>query len=402
MRISTSMAFETGAAGIADQQYLLLQTQQQMASGRRITTASDDPIAAARVVDITSAQNLNTQYRANQTSARNEIAITESNLGQANDILQDIRTLLIQAGDGAYGDQNRADVANEIEVRTKDLLALANSKDASGRYLFGGFQENSPPFVVTGAGTVFQGDNGRREVQVANGRTVATTLSGSSVFHRVATGNGVFVATATAANTGWAMIGLGQVANASALDGHTYSLAFHVAAGVTTYDINDDTLATTVSAAQPYVPGASVTIAGMQVDVNGAPADGDSFGLAPSSTLNIFDGLRDAVQVLRTSAPTAAVRAKLGMGLATGMSHVDRTLDQVSRARTEAGVALSDLDSLDAANSGLNTGYEQQLSQLRDLDYTKAVSDLMRQQIGVEASQKAFAKVMGRSLFDYL
>lgn len=402
MRMSTSMAFETGGAGIAKQQYELLQTQQQMASGRRINTASDDPIAAARIVDIESAQGLNQRYLANQTSARNDISVTESNLGQATSILQDIRTLLVQAGDGAYGDQDRADVAKEIEVRKNELMALANSKDANGRYVFSGFQENTPAFVQTAAGVVFQGDEGRRSVQVANGRTLNTSLSASGVFDRVPTGNGVFTTAAPVANTGSAMISVGTVANAPALDGHSYSLSFHVAAGVTTYDILDNTASTTVSAGNAYMDGASITVAGMQAEVSGAPANADQFTLAPSTNQNIFDGINAAVARLRTSAGTAAPRAQLGMGLAEALAHVDRTLDQVSQARTETGVALSDLDQLESSATGLDTGYQQQMSQLRDLDYTKAVSDLMRQQTSLQASQQAFAKVMGHSLFDYL
>ncbi|MFM9968777.1 MAG: flagellar hook-associated protein FlgL [Burkholderiales bacterium] len=402
MRISTSMAFETGAAGISKQQYELIKTQQQLASGRRVITASDDPIAAARIVDVASVQTLNQRFLSNQSTARNDISITESNLGQATDILQDIRTLLIQAGDGAYGDRERADIAREIEVRGDELLALANSRDASGRYVFSGFQENSPAFKRTGAGVVFQGDEGRREVQVANGRTVSTSLSGAQVFDRVRTGNGVFTTNAAATNGGAAMIGVGQVANAAALDGHSYSLVFHVAAGVTTYDVLDDTAATTVSSGTPYVSGATIAVAGMQAEMNGPPADGDQFSLAPSGIKNIFDGISDAVQLLRASAGNAAPRARLAMGMADILTHVDRTLDHVSQARTEAGVALGDLDRLESATNGLNTGFEQEMSQLRDLDYTKAVSDLMRQQISVEASQKAFAKVMGRSLFDLI
>ena len=402
MRMSTSMAFDTGASGIAKQQYELLKTQQQMASGRRVNSASDDPIAAARIVDVESAQGLNQRYLSNQVSARNDISVTESNLGQATSILQDIRTLLVQAGDGAYGDHDRADVAKEIEVRKNELMALANSKDANGRYVFSGFQESTPAFAQTGAGVVFQGDEGRRSVQVANGRTVNTSLSAAAVFDRVPTGNGVFTTGAPAANTGSAMISVGQVANATALDGHSYSLSFHVAAGVTTYDVLDNTASTTVSAGNAYVDGASITVAGMQADVSGVPADGDRFTLAPSTNRNIFDGINAAVLLLRAGAGTAAPRAQLGMGLAESLSHVDRTLDQVSQARTETGVALSDLDQLESAATGLDTGYQQQMSQLRDLDYTKAVSDLMRQQTSLQASQQAFAKVMGHSLFDYL
>ena len=168
------------------------------------------------------------------------------------------------------------------------------------------------------------------------------------------------------------------------------------------HDVLDSTAGTVVSAGNAFVPDATVTVAGMQAKVGGVPADGDSFTLAPSGIKNIFDGLNDAVALLKTPANGAPARARLGMGLADIMAHVDRTLDQTSRARTEAGVALGDLDRIEAAASGLDIGYAQELSQLQDLDYTKAVSELLKQQTAVEAAQKAFAKVMGRSLFDLI
>jgi flagellar hook-associated protein 3 FlgL len=402
MRISTGMAFDSGVAGILNQQNSVIKTQEQLSSGLRVNSAADDPIAAANIVNIESSKALNQQYLANQTTARNDISTTESNLGQATNILQGIRSLLVQAGDGGYSDQDRADLATQIQAQSQALLSLVNSKDSNGHYVFSGFQENTPAFVQTATGYVFQGDSGNRQVQVSSGTNVTTSLSASNVFDRVPTGNGVFATGAPATNAGSALIDGGQVANAQALDGHSYSLSFHVAAGVTTYDVIDDTASATVSSGNAYVDGAAISVAGMQADVSGAPADGDKFTLTPSTNRNIFDGINDAIKLLRTSAATAAPRAQLGMGMAAAMAHVDRTLDQVSQARTETGVALSNLDQLGSAANAQDTGYQQQLSQIRDVDYTKAVSDLVRNQTSLQASQQAFAKVMGHSLFDYL
>ena len=54
MRISTSMIFQQGAAKISDLQTNLVKTQQQLSTGRRILTPADDPVAAARALDVLS------------------------------------------------------------------------------------------------------------------------------------------------------------------------------------------------------------------------------------------------------------------------------------------------------------------------------------------------------------
>ena len=61
MRISTSTIFQTGGARISDLQVNLNRTQQQIASGKRILDASDDPVGAARAMVISQSDSVNTQ-----------------------------------------------------------------------------------------------------------------------------------------------------------------------------------------------------------------------------------------------------------------------------------------------------------------------------------------------------
>ena len=76
--------------------------------------------------------------------------------------------LLVSAGDGACGNTERSSIAAELRVRRDHLLALANTRDADGRYVFSGYQDSVQPLAKTGAGYVYGGDSGRRAVQVAD------------------------------------------------------------------------------------------------------------------------------------------------------------------------------------------------------------------------------------------
>ena len=58
MRISTPLIYTLGAEAIERQQVDLFETQQQIASGRRILTPSDDPVAAAQALNVTHAKDM--------------------------------------------------------------------------------------------------------------------------------------------------------------------------------------------------------------------------------------------------------------------------------------------------------------------------------------------------------
>jgi flagellar hook-associated protein 3 FlgL len=401
MRVSTNQAFESSTTSILQQQSELLRTQQQLSSGRRITSPSDDPIGAARAIELSSGKMRNDQYLANQTVARNSLSFAEGTLTSVVDEIQNVRSLLVSAGDGAYGDAERRSIAAELRVRREHLLALANTRDADGRYVFAGFQEKSQPFVQTPAGVLYNGDSGVRAIQVADSRQMPVSLNGSAIFERIPEGNGVFLALAEGTNAGNGVISIGRVSDATALDGQTYRLAFHVTAGVTTYDVLDASSAV-ISAGNAWKSGDAVTVAGMQVEITGTPADGDAFSLAPSANRNIFDALQDAIAVLEAGTGSAAARACLSMGLARALSHTDRGLEQVMLARTASGTGLKELDSLEGAAQTTDEQIQGELSAIQDLDYAQAISDLTRRQTMVEAAQKAFVKVMGNSLFDLL
>lgn len=182
MRISTQSLFESGALRLGELQTSLVKTQQQIGSGRRILSPSDDPIAAARALDVTQAQSLNTQYGRNRQYATDTLTTVEGTLSSVTSLLQDVRDIVIASGNGLLTDNERAFQATALASRFDELLGLANSRDAFGNYVFSGFQTDTPAFVKTPIGATYQGDSGQQLLQVEATRQMAVSNSGQSVF----------------------------------------------------------------------------------------------------------------------------------------------------------------------------------------------------------------------------
>ena len=150
-----------------------------------------------------------------------------------------------------------------------------------------------------------------------------------------------------------------------------------------------------VAAGTSYVSGQIISFDGLQLDVTGAPASGDVFTVAPSTNESIFTTISNLITALRTPSP-------LGGAIATAINGLDRGIDNVLTVRTSLGARLNELDALQSSGENMGLQYKQMLSQLQDVDLSKAISDLSQQKTSLEAAQKSFLAVSGLSLFNYM
>lgn len=404
MRISTAQIYDRGVDGIERQQSALSRNQEHIAAGKRILTPSDDPVGAAQTVSVTQSKDRLSQYGSNVDAAKDALAQNDSVLGQVEDVLQSVRTLAVQAANGTLSDSDRKSLATDVSSRLQQLLSLSNSRDGNGNYMFAGFATGTQPFALDASGTVtYSGDQGQRTLDVAPGRAMAIAFDGSATFLQVRDGNGSFTSTAASANTGTGVISPGSVVTPSLLPGDTYRIQFSGSGTSTTYDVVDVTTGASVSTGNPYSSGAAITVAGMQVNVSGAPASGDTFTLAPSGAQSLFKTLQDLASALTTPASgNPAAIAALQTNAAGALASLDQALDHVLTLRATGGASLRELDDLSSGNADRSTQYDQTLSRLNDLDYNQALSDFAKQQVALQAAQQSFAKVSGLSLFDYL
>lgn len=298
MRISTQMLFERGTSRMLEVQTSLAKTQAQLSTGRRILSPSDDPVAAARALEVTQSKSINSQYATNRTYAKNALGAVEGILGSVTELLQGVRETFITATNGTLSDSDRNILATNLSSRFDQLLGLANSKDALGNYMFSGYQTNTAAFTKTATGATYQGDAGQQLLQVDSTRQIAVNSTGQSVFQ-----------------------GSGQ---------------------------------------------------------------------------DIFQTLNDFITLMQTPGVPASAT------LTTHLGNLDLALDNVLTVRAMTGTRLQEIDALDNFGADRDVQYSQILSELQDLDYTQALTQLTQQQVTLEAAQRSFVKVSGLSLFNFL
>lgn len=403
MRISTSMMYDLGVGAVQQQYADLQKIQQQVATGRRILTPADDPIASARALEVLQSQSANEQFTTNANHATNALSMQETVLAQAGDLLQNIRVLAVNAGNGAMNNSNRVMLATELQGYYDQLLGLANSTDGNGQYLFSGYKGSTLPFTQGAAGVSYNGDQGQRLVQISASRQAPVSSSGADVFQLIKNGNGTFVTAASGGNTGTGVVSAGTVLNATtwAASSRNFQVTFTSA---TTYDVIDNgpPVSTLVTGAS-FTSGASISIAGAQFNIKGSPAAGDTFSIQASKTdQDIFKTVSDLITALKTPVSGSSDSARLTNDINTALSNLDLGLDNFLTVRAAVGSTLKEVDTQRAANGDLANQYSETLRDLQELDYAKAISDMALKQASLDAAQKSFLKVQGLSLFNYI
>lgn len=430
MRISTGMIFDAGVRAINRQATSLLHIQQQIASGRRVLSPGDDPIAAAQALEVTQANDVIAQFTKNHASATTALSLEETQLTGAIDLLATVRDLALQSSNPSLTASGRAGIASALRARFDQLLGIANAADGAGQHMFAGFMGGTTPFagsvdnLLAGNEIVYQGDSGQRKLQVSSGRYLEVGDAGNDVFMRIRNGNGTFTTDYAGTNTGTGTVGASALTNPAAWNAastRNVAINFTVTAGVTSYDLVDTvsgtSLLTGLAAPAPLVSqrvfqsGQPIALGqagppafdlGGSITINGAPATGDSFSVAPSTSQSVFVTLANLVGALEAPTGTPAAGAKYSSDLASAVANIDQATNNIVTARARVGLRLNEIDSLGSLNSAITLQYQQTLSNLQDIDYTKAISDLTRTQTGLEAAQQSFVKISQLSLFNYL
>ncbi|MFO1336625.1 MAG: flagellar hook-associated protein FlgL [Burkholderiaceae bacterium] len=395
LRTSTLNAFSTSLTNLQRRQNDLVDSNARLTSGLRVMHASDDPTAAARAERARALIQRASSTQRGVDASRTAMQLTESALGDAGELLQQARELITAAGNGSYSDAERADVANQIAEIRKQLMGVANRADGSGGYVFSGQGSGRPPFLDRPGGVDYVGSGG--SVRVASDEPLPLTLDGGQVWLSSTTGNGVFETRSVNSTGAW--IDAGRVTAPDQITGATYSINFSVVNGATTYSILKDGQATGVTNAA-YVTGQAIEIDGMAVTVNGSPADGDSFEMAPATAdLSVFDALDRVVNELKTPLRTTA---QITQTVQNGLRDMDSVSDHLQSARSMTGEVLNRIDGVDGRLDDLKLFGESTRSDAEDLDMAQAISDFQNQQTGYQAALQTYSSMQRMSLFDYI
>ena len=393
-RISTSNAYDSALNNLMSRQDHLTETQEQMTSGKRVLKASDDPTAAARAERARALEERTTSSVRAVNASSNAMTLTEGALGDAGELLQQARELLVSAGDASYSDAERASKASAIAAIRSQLLAVANRPDGQGGYVFSGQGSGGAPFVDMPGGVAFQGVGG--EVNVATDEPLPLTLDGGQVWLSANTGNGVFVTNNTNSSNAW--IDAGRVTSPNLITNSTYDIQFSTAGGATTYSVLKDGSA--ISTGNAFTSGQEISVDGMSFAITGAPANGDDFRTTPSAkNLSVFDALDKAVAQLSKPGQGGP---KVQQAVQDSIRDIDQCNSQISSARAFAGTTLQRLDGVKGRLDATELSAQTDRSSAEDLDMVKALSSFNQQQTGYQAALQSYATIQKLSLFQYL
>ena len=393
-RISTANAYDNALNNLMSRQDNLTQTQEQMTSGKRVIKASDDPTAAARAERARALSDRTTASERAVDASANAMTLTESALGDAGELLQQARELVVSAGDASYSDAERASKADAIKAIRDQLFSVANRPDGQGGFVFSGQGSGGAPFLDKPGGVVFQGVGG--SVNVATDEPLPLTLDGGSVWLSANTGNGVFVTKNTNSTTAW--IDAGRVTAPDQITNSTYDIKFSNTAGTPTYSVIKD--GSTVSSGNAYTSGQTITVDGMSFAISGTPADGDDFQTTPSTkSLSVFDALDNAVAALSTPDQGGP---KVQQAVQDSLRNIDQCNSAISSARSFAGTTLQRLDGVKGRLDATELSAQTSRSNAEDLDMVKALSSFNAQQTGYQAALQSYATIQKLSLFNYL
>ena len=247
MRISTAQFFETSSSKYQNNFASVIKTQTQIDSGVRIQTAADDPVGAARLLQLQQQQDMLAQYTTNMNSIKSSLANQESVLTSIDTAMQKAYELALQAGGGVVSDADRLSIANELGNIEEQVFSLLNSKDASGNYMFSGSKTDTPPYARNNDGTyTYQGDDTQLNLKVSDTLTIAGSDTAKSIFEGVTnTGrtDATLVTKPPLAADGTVSVSAGLITsspvfNKSFEDGQPYALEF---TSSTQYIVRDKT-----------------------------------------------------------------------------------------------------------------------------------------------------------------
>jgi flagellar hook-associated protein 3 FlgL len=215
------------------------------------------------------------------------------------------------------------------------------------------------------------------------------------------------VATAPTSNGGSGTIGQFSTNQSGvASNNDSYTIAFQVANGATTYTVTDNSVTppTTTNPAT-YTAGSSIQLgSGQSIVINGAPANGDTFNIAPPTAAqsNIFTSLDNAISALQTPSQGGTGATNIANAMATALQEINNSQTTVLTTLASVGSRQTEVTALGTLSSTVSTTYSTQLSNLVGLS-TDAMAGVYSQlstiQTQLEATQKAFVSTQQLSLF---
>ncbi|MDZ5711477.1 flagellar hook-associated protein FlgL [Jeotgalibacillus haloalkalitolerans] len=179
MRVTQSMLSSNMLRNLTQSYEKMGRQQEQIATQKKISRPSDDPVVAMKGVlyrrNLTEVE----QYKRNFSEAYNWVENADSSLDKANQAMQRLRELLVQTSNDTYDADQRKATRAEIEQLKEHIEEIGNTKFGD-KYLFNGTDTTNKPLDV--ANGVYPENNESVEIELSKGVHIKVNIDGTSVF----------------------------------------------------------------------------------------------------------------------------------------------------------------------------------------------------------------------------
>jgi len=395
MRIATITFQQNAVSQMQELQAALAKTQNDLATGKKLHSAADDPAGMAMVNQLNVQLSASQQYVTNGNSATSSLQLEEQAMTDATNTLQSARDLAVQANNPALSASQRTDIAAQLTQLLQNLVAIGNRVDGNNNQLFAGNAAGTIPFGQAGNTVTYSGSSTVRQIQIGPNQRISAGDTGATVFMNIPAGNGTFTTSGAATNTGTGSIGVGTVATPGAWVPDTYTISF---TSPTAYSVTNSAGAV-VSTGTAFADGDSIAFNGIQVPITGTPAAGDSFTVAKAGNASAFSTLSSLITTLNsTTLKSAQISSQIGGAL----QQIDNAITNMGNVSASVGARINSITSSQGAAQTLQTNLTTSVSQLSDVDYAAAITQLNTEEVSLQAAQASYASIARLSLFNYL
>lgn len=391
-RLGTAHMYDRTIHNINRQQSELASQMEHTSAGMRVIRASDDPVAAAQAERARNRLERIASDQRGLDAQKATVEYAESTLGEINDALQEFRSLLVQAGNGAYNQVQRDTLVEQLTSLREQISTYVNRVDSNGLPLFRGLDTKAAkPFPSDQEG-VQSGQPNNNEFSIAN------SLNGVLAFFSGKTGNGVLEVELDPGNKGKAHADVGVITDPTAVA--QAAIVFRDNAGVMEYSVDG-------GAWTPYKEEKAIEVGGMELVIKGQPKDGDGFTVKPSETISIFDALDRAIDTVSKghNADGSTAFGTLAHGITKSLSELDIALNRVATVRGAAGDLLNQAERMGNTLLAREEQVEAQRVAAEQYDaegMVRAVAQMQTQQTAVSAALQSYASIQKLSLFNYI
>ncbi|UWG98304.1 flagellar hook-associated protein FlgL [Dehalobacter sp. DCM] len=193
MRVSNNILSHNLLSNLEQSNQKMVLLQNQLATGNKITKPSDDPIGTETIIRFNSSITTMEQWKTNADEAIAYLQSSESVLSGMTSMLQRIRELTVQGANGSLSNDDRSQIAKEVDQLNMQFQVMANSQ-VNSKYIFSGSKIDTPP--LSGSATVpftltqWEGNDKVIQMEVGPNVAVGVAIEGSKLFGITHNGDG--------------------------------------------------------------------------------------------------------------------------------------------------------------------------------------------------------------------